>query len=257
MKKQEDLSKIIVKKIQDFIFLKRKKNLIYKTLELCSKKTIKNDLIYHQIILTSLNGFTVELINFTNSLYETINICKQNLEQFSRKNPEKLLNNNQPIPPLKNLPVEPNQIIFGLDRRPMVKSSFLEKYSLLFPDLEREKERRKNEWRPSCEDFEKIVQHAKTMMEPIKSHRDTCAAHLDKVPKPATTKQLTDAMDYLEELLSDLYFILTCNVHSFDLGGYAANIEETAISLSKLICKDEVILTESQMNKPLFNEAMQ
>ena len=64
--------------IHAFLELKRLWQLIDETLKLCSEKEIKNDLLYFQVLLSSLDGLIVRFCNFTKDTYALLGQFESN-----------------------------------------------------------------------------------------------------------------------------------------------------------------------------------
>lgn len=113
-----------------------------------------------------------------------------------------------------------------------IRSAFF--YDKWFPNV-----RKEGRGKPNHSDFDLIKNEIKKVMEPVKSHRDTVVAHIDPKPNPTTPRELAAVFSYLEGLLGDFFFICTFVRYVFELGGYAANVGQTAELLASVILNNE------------------
>ncbi|MBI2606465.1 MAG: GNAT family N-acetyltransferase [Deltaproteobacteria bacterium] len=222
--------KILDKEYHYFLHLKRLYLLQTKVLESCDGRPIRNDLIYHQLLFSSLDGLILRLDNFHERLIGFLNTLKNDhLDRFKRNNKNGLAVAPEAIHSFDNS--DPKEQI-GLARILSKEhyDHFDKVYDRLFPGV-----KVRNEGRPNHSDFDTIIQNLRNTFKPIRAHRDTVVAHWDKEQEPATIADLKNAVQHIELLLKDLFFTSKLGSLGFELGGVAASVSRTSKELAELI----------------------
>lgn len=225
-----DFDKVMDKEYHYFLGLKRLYLLQVKVLEACDGRPIKNDLLYHQLLFAGFDGLVVRLVNFQKRLGDFLSTLKNDhLDHFKMSN-------------RKGLEVDPRMIncVNGPDPEGqkqeaeiltrMHQQHFDQVYDRVFPDV-----RARGNGRPRHEDFDRLAEQLRTALAKIKAHRDTVVAHWDEQQEEATVVDLKAAIEHIENLLKDLFYISKLSSVSFELGGVAADVKRTAKELAELI----------------------
>lgn len=227
---KSDFDQLLDKEIHYFLHLKRLYELQMNVLKACDGRIIKNDLIYQQMLFASLDGLFVRLDNFHVRLINFLNVLKNDhLDRFKRNNK-------------KGLAVDPAKVSTFGDPDPdggkLAARAFTDRlqghfdvaYDRVFPGV---KER--GQGRPNHADFDRLSQQLRDTLKPICDHRDTVVAHWDEKQEPATIPELKAAMDHVEGLLKDLFYLSKLGTYIFELGGMAASVKRTSKDLAALI----------------------
>jgi hypothetical protein len=226
-----DFDEILNNKIHYFLFLKRLYELQIDLLKSCEGRTIKNDLIYQQMLFASLDGLFVRLHNFQDELILFLNILKSTYaNHFKRSNRNGLSIDPKSVMNFDDKPDPLGQKLGAKNLTQYLQQLFDEKYDQVFPGV-----RARGKGQPNHSDFDLLSDALRNALKPICDHRDTVVAHWDDNQKPATLRDLKTAMSHIEELLKNLYYISKLGNYSFELGGFAANIKQSTKELAILI----------------------
>lgn len=212
-----NVQKRLTDHIYAFIELKRLYEFQTHCLKNCAGKAIKNDLLYFQVLFTSIDGLILRICNFVK---ETYKLCDQ-----IRSNKPREFSHTQIKRHLKTIKIEDDNWLFNISKENLEKT-----YAKRFPFVVSEARDF-----PAQKDFDNLKAELEKIIAPIKLHRDKVVAHKEKKAKPASTNDLKVALEYIQDLLGDLYFIHSFNSYSFDFGGIAADPIKSADEFCELI----------------------
>lgn len=212
----EKLQEQIVKNIHSYIEIKRLFKCQRLVIDLCAGKEIKNELLYEQMLATSIDGLVLRLTNLCGSIFTLLNRINGSYA-------------NEFYPEVIEIHV--NHIAHDeVSYKKMAKDYLEEIYKELFPLMKFE-----NRARPNHNDFVFMRMKLEEFLRPVKSHRDTVVAHKDDKPKAATFQEVGELLNYIEKFLANLYMLHSHSSYMMDFGGMAADINQTAEELSELI----------------------
>jgi predicted N-acetyltransferase YhbS len=226
-----DFDEILDKEYHYFLHLKRLYLLQMRLLEGCEGRSIKNDLIYQQMLFAGIDGLFVRFDNFHRRLFDFLNTLKtDHLDRFKRSNKRGLAVAPASIHSFGGEPDPDGGRLLAQTLTREHEAHFDQEYDRVFPGV-----KARSEGRPRHADFDLLAQTLREVFKPIRAHRDTVVAHWDAKGEPATVADLKKAMDHVEGLLKDLYFLSKLSSVSFELGGIAASVTRTSKDLLELI----------------------
>ena len=225
-----DFDKILDREYHYYLHLKRLYSLQMNVLNACSGRTIKNDLVYQQMLFASIDGLFVRLINYRGRLLDLLTRLKNNhLDRFKKNNKKGLTVSPEKISNFGDSDPHGSKFVSRVFTAQM-KQNFDKVYDRLFPGV-----KLRAEGRPNHADFDLLSKELVKVFAPIKTHRDTVVAHWDEKQEPATVEDLKKAMEHIEVLLRDLYYVSKLGSLTFELGGVAASVTRTSGELADLI----------------------
>jgi hypothetical protein len=212
----EKVDEQIRRNIHGYIEVKRLFKFQRMVLDHCAGKEIKNELLYEQLLATSVDGLVLRLTNLGQSIFTLL----------SRINGS---HSNEFYPEVIDSHI--NEIAHDEIGYKKYAKSYLENiYSELFPLMKFEKRTR-----PNQNDFLFMRMKLEEVLKPVKAHRDTVVAHKDDRPKAATFENVQELLDYVEKFLANLYMLHSHSSYEMDFGGMAADISQTAEDFAELI----------------------
>lgn len=202
--------------VQYIVFIDRTFILSKQLIEELSGKKIKNELIYHQILLSNY-GLIAYLCSFTETtiLGELINCLKNNRNLFL-KNSKKFSNYNP------ELQYTSEQLAFDRQKAIILEKQFDKIFQAHFPCSVAE-----GRYNLKDQDFELLKDKIKCAYIGIKAIRDKSVAHWDKKQPELSFSLIDDYIAYLKDMVSDLIYLVNLSDQSFSLLGEISSINDT------------------------------